>query len=86
MRQGCILSPYLFSLYTDDIMRDVENDLKAVDFHELKVNGVGMAEFRYADYQALLSKLQEGLENVKKHCEEKGFYLNVKKTKIMDNG
>ena len=42
VRQGCILSPYLFSLYTEDIMRNVEDDLTAGDFHEPKVNGVGM--------------------------------------------
>ena len=38
---------------------------------------------RYADDQALLSKSQEGLENVigavKKHSEDKGLYLNVKR-------
>ena len=46
VRQGCILSPYLFSLYTENIMRNVEDDSTAGDFHEPKVNGVGMGEFK----------------------------------------
>ena len=33
---------YLFSLYTEDIMRTVEDDLTAGDFHKPKVNGVGI--------------------------------------------
>ena len=71
-------------------MRDVENDLTAGDFHEPKVKGVRMGAFKYANDQALLSKPQEGQENViyavKKHSEEKGLYMNVKKMKIKNNG
>ena len=43
-----------------------ENDLAGGDFHEPKVNGVGMGEFRCADDQVLFFKSQEGLENVMK--------------------
>ena len=42
---------------------------------------------RYADDTALLATTTEGLENliksVKEHSEQKGLFLNVKKTKTM---
>ena len=37
-------------------MRNVEDDSRTGAFHEPKVNGVVMSEFKYADDQALLSK------------------------------
>ena len=70
VRQGCILSPYRFNIYTDDIMRNVENDLTPGALHEPNVNGVGMGEFRYANDQALLSKSQKMTEQCDRCCEE----------------
>ena len=32
VRQGCIQLPYLFNIYMEDIMRDVEEDKKTVNF------------------------------------------------------
>ncbi|GFO10136.1 LINE-1 retrotransposable element orf2 protein [Plakobranchus ocellatus] len=34
VRQGCILSPHLFSLYTEEIMRDVEFDPRKDEYDE----------------------------------------------------
>ncbi|GFR87269.1 retrovirus-related Pol polyprotein from type-1 retrotransposable element R2 [Elysia marginata] len=85
VRQGCILSPALFSLYTESIMRDV----KAEDTED-KYSAINpITELRYADGTALLSKTTEGLnelmQNVKKFSQNKNLLLNVKKTKVMDS-
>ena len=64
VRQGCILSPYLFSIYTEDIMRDVQADDRSELFEEPKVNGHLMRDLRYADDTALLSKTEAGLGNL----------------------
>ena len=89
VRQGCILSPYLFSAYTEQIMREVNSDVRSSRFDVVRVNGAEVGDLRYADDTALLSTSASGLESlmktVKDHSEEKGLLLNVKKTKIMDS-
>ena len=80
VRQGCILSPHLFSLYTEGIMREVEYD-------EPRMQGLSIRDLRYAYDSALLTTTIAGLENliksVKEHSEHKRLFLNVKKTKNM---
>ena len=87
VRQGCILSPYLFNIYTEDIMREVGEDWKTVNFNELNIHGHKIRDLRYADDTILLSHGTSGLshlvESVDKHSSEKCLKLNAKKTKLM---
>ena len=88
VRQGCILSPNLFSIYTESIMRKVEEDHRSGMYDEVNIQGRKIRDLRYADDTALLSRTVHGLESlvesVKEHSEEKDLLLNVKKTKVMD--
>ena len=88
VRQGCILSPHLFSLYTEGIMREVEQDSRKDLYNEPNIQGLKLRDLRYADDTALLSTTTEGLhqliQSVKEHSENKGLFLNIKKTKIVD--
>ena len=88
VRQGCILSPHLFSIYTEGIMREVEHDHRNEEYDEPTLQGVPIRDLRYADDIALLATTPRGLEaliqSVKYHSEQRGLHLNVKKTKIMD--
>ena len=96
VRQGCILSLYLFNVYTENIMRRVRHDPqryrdpenKDFDFFSsLNVGGRKYPELRYADDTVLLltthGGLKEIIRSVKTYSEEQNFYLNANKTKIM---
>ena len=87
VRQGCTLSPYLFNIYSENIMRNVREDPNNTKYHALNIGGFEIPELRYADDTVLLSNDIKGLEqlikNTKKHSEAQNLYLNVQKTKIM---
>ena len=75
VRQGCILSPHLFSLYTEGMMREVEYDPRSGEYDEPRMQGLSIRDLRYADDTALLATTTAGLENliksVKEHNEQK---------------
>ena len=69
-------------------MREVSLDHRKDDYEEPSIQGVHLKDLRYADDTALLSTTSTGLEklikSVKEHSDEKGLFLNIKKTKLMD--
>ena len=81
VRQGCVLSPKLFNLYTEPIFRVLE------ELPGLSVGGENINNFRYADDTALVADSEEKLQNivnkVKEKSENLGLYMNVSKTKTM---
>ncbi|GFS24696.1 endonuclease-reverse transcriptase [Elysia marginata] len=81
VRQGCVLSPSLFNLYTEYIFREIDDVLN------LKVNGENLNNLRYADDTVLLAESENDLQNLVTIIEEKseqyGLMMNTKKTKVM---
>ena len=84
VRQGCILSPCLFNLYAENIMRNVGLD------EAIKIAGRNINNLRYADDTTLMSESEEELKSllmkVKVESEKVGLKLNIQKTKIMASG
>lgn len=84
VRQGCILSPYLFILYAERIMREAGFDDEA---EGVRIAGRIVNNLRYADDTTLLAekkeKLKDNIRRLKCASEKAGMYFNIKKTKIM---
>ncbi|GFO23899.1 endonuclease-reverse transcriptase [Plakobranchus ocellatus] len=58
VRQGCVLSPDLFSLYSEIIMRNLENH------PGIKVGGQNINNLRYADDTVLIAENKEDLQKL----------------------
>ena len=81
MKQGCVLSPCFFNLYTEAIFRHIE-DSKGVT-----IGGTQLNNLRYADDTVLLGNSEENLQNMMNNVNEVGklynMKMNAKKTKAM---
>ena len=87
VRQGCILSPCLFYLYAEYIMRNAGLDEAQAG---IKIAVRNINNLRYADDTTLMAESEEELKSllmkVKEESETVGLKLNIKKTKIMASG
>ena len=81
---GCILSPCLFNLYVEFIMRNAELDEAQSG---IKIARRNINNLRYADDTTLMAEHEEELKSllmkVKAESEKVGLNLNIQKTKIM---
>ena len=84
MCQGCILSPCLFNLYAEYIMRNA--GLEEVQAG-IKIAGRNINNIRYAHDTILMAENEEELKSllmkVNEESEKAGLKLNIQKTKIM---
>ena len=87
VRQGCILSPCLFSLYAEHIMRDAALEQAQAG---IKIAGRNVSNLRYADDTTLMAESEDELKNLlmkmKEENEKVSLKLNIQKTKITASG
>ena len=85
--QGCILSPCLFNLYADYIMRNAGLEETQAG---IKIAGRNINNLRYADDTTLMAESEEELKSplmkVKEESEKVDLKLNIQKVKIMTSG
>ena len=87
VRRVCILSPCLFNLYAESIMRNARlNETQA----GIKIVRRNINNLRYSDTTTLMAESEEELKSllmkVKEESEKVGLKLNIQKTKIMASG
>ena len=82
--QGCILSPCLFTLYAEYIMRNAGLDEAQAG---VRIARRSINNLRYADDNTLMAESKAELKSlllkVKEESEKDGLKLNIQKTKIM---
>ena len=87
VRQGCLLSPCLFNLYAEYIMRNtgLEEAQAGIKIARRNIN-----HLRYTDDTTLMAESEEELKSllikVKEESEKVGLKLNIQQTKIMASG
>ena len=87
VRQGCILSPCLFDLYAEYIMRNAGLEEAQAG---IQIAGRNISNLRYAHDTTLMAESEEELKSllvkVREESEKVGLKLNIQKTKILASG
>ena len=87
VRKGCILSPCLFNLYAEYIMRNAGLEEAQAG---INIAGRNINNLRYAHDTTLMAESEEELKSllmkVKEESEKVGLKLSIQKTKIMASG
>ena len=86
VRQGCILSPCLFNLYAEYIMRNAGLDEAQAS---IKVAGRNINNLRYADDTTLMAESEQELKSllmeVKEESVKVGLKLNIRSHHFMSD-
>ena len=83
MCQACILSPCLFNLYAEYIMRNAGLEETQAG---IKIAGKNINNLRYADDTTLMAESEEELKillmKVKQESEKAGLKLNIRQSRF----
>lgn len=81
VRQGCMISPCLFNLYSEEMMK-VALEEKGVRINETKIRAI-----KLPDYRAIIATnrrdLRQMLVKINEIAKEYGMKINLNKTKCM---
>ena len=82
VRQDCVISPLLFNLYSEFMMKEALENEEGIKFNEVDVT-----DLRYADDAVLVAdkrkNMQKMIDRLNETCKAHEMKINVKKTKVM---
>src|SRR3989442_14319734 len=82
VRQGCVISPILFNLYSEYMIKEAMENVEGIKFNEINIT-----DLRYAGDAVLVAdkrkNMQKMIDRLNKTCKAYGMEINVKKTKVM---
>jgi hypothetical protein len=83
VRQGCVLSPYLFNILAEMVMRETLEGFQG----GIKIGGRRVTNLRYADDIILLAnsemELQDLVDRLDRVSQKYSLLINIDKTKVM---
>ena len=88
LRQGCVMSPWLFNVYMDGVVREVYSRVNGMGV-KLSVNEIEwmLSQLLFADDTALVAESAEQLQCLVSEfgrvCERRKLRVNVDKSKVM---
>ena len=89
LRQGCVMSPWLFNLYMDGVVREVSARVEGKGAKMMSAGGREweLCQVLFADDTALVAdseeKLQKLVDEFGRVCERRKLKVNVNKSKVM---
>ena len=85
VRQGCILSPYLFNFYTEYVMQDARLDEAQTGS---KISRRNINNLRHADDTTVMAESEEELKSPLKKVKEESLkrWLKIQHSKNKDKG